>query len=135
MFRSIKALSVAIAAASALMVAIPGTALADGTGCGGDTVGVAECTQVIGMGLHVTSIAGQVKNFNSGAISVEIYFLGPNGHITNTTFFTVNPGGVTAWMTWHNPNPNANMTPGDYCTQAISPQGKIYSQDCIQVHT
>lgn len=135
MFRSIKAFGIAIVSASVLAVAVPGTAMASGTGCGTDPDRIAECTQVIGSGLHVTSIAGQVKNFTSGVILVEINIVGPHGHITNTAPFDVNPGGVTAWKTWHNPNPNANMTPGNYCTQAKSPQGIIYSEDCIEVHT
>jgi hypothetical protein len=135
MSRSIKAFGVAVASASVLLVALPGVAMASGTGCGDDPFNIAECTQVIGTGLKVTSIAGQVKNFTNSTILVEVNISGPNGHITNTAFFDVNSGGVTPWKTWHNPNPNANMTPGDYCTQAISPNGTVYSQDCIEVHT
>ena len=136
MFRSIKAMSIAVASAAVLVVTFPGAAMASGTGCGGDEYNVAECTQVIGTGLQITSIAGQVKNFNSVAVGVEILFWGPNNEgITSTGWFLVNPGGVTAWMTWHNPNPTANMTPGQYCTAAIGSNGINYSQDCIDVHS
>ena len=108
--------------------------MASATACGSAPYGITECTQVIGQGLQITSIGGQVKNATSTVIKVEVYFSGPNGHITNTGFFNVNPGGVTAWQTWHNPNPTAQMKAGNYCTEAISPQGLIYSEYCVAVH-
>lgn len=145
MFSSLKALGAVVATAAALAIFTPVAAMASpaptnvipatGTACGGTGEGVQECTMVTGIGLQVTSIGGQVKNHNASAVTVEVNITGPNGHITNTAFFAVNGGGVTPFKTWHNPNPNANVTPGNYCTQALDQSGHVLSQACVSVHS
>jgi hypothetical protein len=62
-----------------------------------------------------------------------MYFYGPNGHITNTALLpSVPPGHQAGPFVWHNPNPNANMTPGDYCTEWV---GDFSQADCVNVHS
>jgi hypothetical protein len=146
MFSSLKVLGAVVASASALAIFTPVAAMANAApnnaipatappACGGTDKGVQECTLVTGNGLQVTSIGGQVKNTNASTVTVEVNVTGPNGHITNTAFFAVNGGGVTPFKTWHNPNPNANVTPGDYCTQALDQSGNVLSQACVSVHS
>lgn len=94
-----------------------------------------ECTEVIGSGLHITSISGTFKNRSSTTYSnVRIRFYGPNGTITYTGYYPGYAGKTLGPFVWHNPNPNANMTPGNYCTQAVGDVGVIQS-DCIGVHS
>jgi hypothetical protein len=150
MIRSVKAITAAIAAASALTIAMPVAAMASiakpatvlrpqtGEGCYSGAIGYGvdgqECTEVVGTGLKVTSIAG---NFTAGSSSETIYieYYGPNGYITKTGNFALSEGETTGWHTWHNPKPNANMTPGYYCTEAYKSNGSPILSDCIQVHT
>ncbi len=62
-----------------------------------------------------------------------MYLYGPNGHITNTALLpSVPAGGQAGPFVWHNPNPNANMTPGDYCTEFV---GDFTQADCVDVHS
>jgi hypothetical protein len=150
MIRSIKAITVAIAAASALTIAMPVAAMAStakpatvlrpltGEGCYTGAIGFGvdgeECTEVVGSGLKVTSIAGE---FIAGSSSEKIYieYYGPKGYITKTGIFSLSEGESTGWHTWHNPNPNSNMPAGDYCTEAFNTNGTGIISDCIQVHT
>jgi hypothetical protein len=118
--------------------AMPASALT-GQGCN-QTIdwqfgtGAEECTQVVGTGLRITSISGKFDN-QDGATTIYIDFYGPDGHITNTGNMTVGSNGSTGWITWHNPNPNFNMTAGYYCTEAYLSDGTPIISDCIEVHT
>ena len=151
MIRSVKAITAAIAAASALTIAMPVAAMAStakpatvlrpqtGEGCYDKDSGVSivgeECTEVVGSGLKVTSISGQFNNGTNSAETIYIYYYGPKGYITKTANLNVPAQGSTSWHTWHNPNPNANMPAGDYCTEAYKSNGSPIISDCIQVHT
>jgi len=150
MIRSIKAITVAIAATSALTIAMPAAAMAGtakpatvlrpmtGEGCYSGTftfgLGGEECTKVTGTGLKITSIEG---NFTAGSSAETIYieYYGPNGYITKTGNFALSEGETTGWHTWHNPNPNATMKSGYYCTEAYRSDGAPIISDCILVHT
>lgn len=129
------------AAALATVLATAAPSAATGAGCYGGVNPAQyqgqECTLVVGSGLKVTSISGKFNNTMPWAyLNIYIEFYGPNGHITNTTTMEVPPGGSTGYHTWHNPHPNANMTPGYYCTEAIdSDNFKPIFSDCIEVHT
>jgi hypothetical protein len=93
-----------------------------------------ECTAIVGSGLNITSISGTFKNRTSNEIDdVIIFFYGPNGNITSTATYDVPGGKSIGPFVWHNPNPNATMTPGDYCTEAESPA--IDVADCVDVHS
>jgi hypothetical protein len=87
-----------------------------------------ECTAIVGSGLHITSISGTFYSAVYEA-NIRIVFYGPNGYITETAVYNVQGGSHIGPFVWHNPNPNANMTPGDYCTQ---PTG--ITADCVDVH-
>jgi hypothetical protein len=147
--RSRNAIMGAVASAIVLATAAPTTAMANaagpsviqpmtGVGCYGG-IGSStyqECTQVVGSGLKVTSISGEFNNNGPFPATIYIKYYGPKGDITKTGSLTVAPGKSTGYHTWHNPNPTANMTPGDYCTEAFfagTTQGII--SDCIEVHT
>jgi hypothetical protein len=105
--------------------------MASGDSCNHQPVGE-ECTAVVGSGLHITSISGTFKDHSSSipADGVVIEFYGPNGYITKTAPHNVPAGGSIGPFVWHNPNPTANMTPGDYCTEDIGGHA-----DCIDVHS
>ena len=151
MIRSIKAITVAIAATSALTIAMPAAAMAStakpatmlrpltGSGCfdkdSGVSIVAVECTKVVGTGLKVTSIAGQYNNGTNSAQTIYIDFYGPKGYITKTANLKVAGQGSTSYYTWHNPNPNANMPAGYYCTEAFFSNGTAIISDCIEVHT
>jgi hypothetical protein len=133
MIRTIKAVTAVAAAAAALVIAVPGSAMATGNGCNqGDGL---ECTTVTGPGLKITSITGSWFNNSSSKQTVYLVAYGPDGYITKTGYYTVAVGSSTGAHTWHNPNPNANMTAGDYCTEAYSSTGPALISDCIEVHT
>jgi hypothetical protein len=92
-----------------------------------------ECTAVVGSGLQITSISGTFKHQADYAIDNEkIVYYGPNGTITSTATYNVPAGSQLGPFVWHNPNPTANMTPGDYCTEA---EGGYNISDCIDVHS
>jgi hypothetical protein len=112
-----------------------------GSGCNYQGIGVHwyNCTTVVGGGLKITSISGYTVNYLRGSQSnmhVEIY--GPNGLIKNCAPFTLPGGGQGPTCTWNNPNPNATMTAGDYCSVAWQYQGNNYYEEgapeCIGVH-
>ena len=149
MIRSVKAITAVFVAASALGIAMPVAAMAStaqpamarpqtGEGCYTGPLGFGtdgqECTEVVGTGLKVTSIAGE---FTAGTSSETIYieYYGPNGYITKTGNFSLSEGETTGWHTWHNPNPNATMKAGYYCTEAYRSNGAAIMSDCILVHT
>jgi hypothetical protein len=145
--RSVKAIAVAAVPAAIFMAAAPVTAMAStaqpsiarpmtGVGCYGgtsDDLGQ-ECTEVVGSGLKITSIAGEYNNTTPFTDTVYIDYYGPKGYITKTGSLTVASGGSTGYHTWHNPKPNVNMPAGDYCTEAIlvAANRPIWS-DCIDV--
>ncbi len=147
--RVARKITTAATAASIFVLVAPVTAMASadqpsvvrpmtGVGCySGTSYGEGqECTEVVGSGLKVTSISGEFNNTTPFTATIYIDFYGPNGHITNTGNLTVASGKSTGYHTWHNPNPNANMTPGDYCTEAfLAGSNLAFWSDCIQVHT
>lgn len=130
------------ASAILLTTAMPATAMASsakpatvrpltGEGCNG-----LECTEVVGTGLQITSISGAANNTSPLPLNnIHIEFYGPNGLITNTPQFNLPPYSSSGWRTWHNPNPSANMTPGDYCTELWQYVNGGYTgqSDCINV--
>jgi hypothetical protein len=138
-----------VASAIIVVSAAPAPAMAStvspatGTGCYSGIFGFndyAECTTVTGTGLKVTSIAGKAVNSSSQPLNnVHLEFYGPKGVITNTATFNLPGNTQTGWYTWHNPNPNAIMPAGDYCTELwIARAGGGYTSmadACIEVHT
>jgi hypothetical protein len=119
-------LSAALPATTAMAAPIPQS----GNSCGPQIVGAQECTAIVGTGLKITSISGTLYN-NSPAELYDVYieFYGPNGYITKTATYDIPAWGHIGGFVWHNPNPNANMTAGDYCTQGAG------HSDCVDVHS
>jgi hypothetical protein len=116
-----------------------GAANASATTCHPIT-SLSECTSVAGSGLKITSISGHLYNstleVSYSNVHIEIY--GPNGLIKNCGQYNQGFGnGPTC--SWTNPHPTANMTPGDYCSEAWQyTYGSGYaplSTECIGVHS
>ena len=140
-------LFIAAGCVTALSSALPATALAatahpsvvqprSGDSCSVSITGQPqECTAIVGSGLHITSISGTFKNRSSTTYpNVQIVFYGPNGYITSTNYYPGTAGATLGPFVWHNPNPTANMTPGDYCTETEGPDGPNQA-DCVDVHS
>src|ERR1700760_4736500 len=127
MIRSIKAITVAIAATSALTIAMPAAAMAStakpatmlrpltGSGCfdkdSGVSIVAVECTKVVGTGLKVTSIAGQYNNGTNSAQTIYIDFYGPKGYITKTANLKVAGEGSAERYTGEEHDPQRNQPP------------------------
>lgn len=143
-------LLIAAGCVTALSSALPATAMAatvhpsvvpppitdSGDGCSASIAGQSqECTEIVGSGLHITSISGTFKNSSSTTYpNVRIFFYGPNGNITSTGYYTGTAEKTLGPFVWRNPNPTANMTPGDYCTETAGPDGPNQA-DCVNVRS
>jgi hypothetical protein len=137
--RSSKVLIALAGCATLLSAVLPGTAMAatrpsvtplNGSSCDPYIIGAQECTAVVGSGLKITSISGTFNNNGpSEDYGVSVEFYGPNGYITRTATYNVPKYSSIGPFVWHNPNPNATMPAGDYCTEAEG------HSDCIDVHS
>jgi hypothetical protein len=92
------------------------------------------------VGLEVNSISGKALSnvsYNITEVHIEIY--GPHGHIHNCGEFTLNAFRTGPTCIWNNPNPETNVTAGDYCSRAWQKVTSGYyidlSNECIGVHS
>jgi hypothetical protein len=123
-----------LASASTHATVTPQTA----TGCNPDTLyPVQQCTQLIGDGLIINSITGIAINWSDYSISeVHIEIYGPKGTIKNCAQFNLAAYATAPICTWKNPNQNANMPPGDYCSRTWAYNGSGYTEigvECVGV--
>ena len=111
-----------------------------GTDCNPNPLAaVSECTTVLGSGLKISQITGiAISNVDYNITEVHIQIYGPKGTIHNCPNITLQAFS-TAGCTWPNPNPNATMAAGDYCSTAWEHiAGGNYarlSTECINVHS
>jgi hypothetical protein len=122
---------------------VPATASATDTECNPNPFQSAnECTKVVGTGLYVDSIGGQLfSNTYDFLRDVHIEIYGPGKHgprfLHNCASFTLDPLGVSDVCLWVNPEPHVRVRAGDYCSQAwqwLHQQWIVVSTECVGVH-
>ena len=130
-------------AAQAGHIASSATAIPNNqSGCNPDPFSsTAECTTVIGKGLKIRSVYGDITNDTNSAIRdvhIEIFYGPGHKRIHDCGSFNLPPLSVSSTCSWKNPHPKLKVKAGNYCTEAWHKNRRnnysVLSVECIDIH-